>query len=1117
MTNVNLVRAAGRRLSYGLSMVYLLFTGCSPSGQSDSEKVVENPLFKLLDASQTNISFANTIAENFDQNIFNYPAYYNGAGVAAGDLNGDGLDELYFSGNMVGNKLYLNHGNMQFSDITDVAGVAGRGAEGWKNGVNMADVNGDGQLDIYICYSGLHDGEQRKNQLFIHQGLNESGIPVFKDEAEAYGLADSAYSTQSFFFDYDKDGDLDLLLVNENIKVLSELDDSTIQEYRATKDPMSGSKLYRNDNGRFKDVTTAAGISNSVLSYGLSGAISDVNNDGWPDIYLSNDYSIPDHLYINNGDGTFTDKLTSTLDHISMYSMGSNISDINNDGLQDIYTLDMIPEDNKRQKLLQGFDNYEYFYMNLRNGLYYQYMRNMLHVNNGNGGFSEVGQLAGVSNTDWSWAPLFADLDNDGHKDLLVTNGYLHDFTNMDVIKYNDNYFRSLNGQVEPKHILDMLSKLPSSDVKNYVYKNNGNLTFSNKIVEWGMSEPSNSSGAIYSDLDNDGDLDLVVSNLNKPAFVYQNQTDTANRYLKVRLEGLKGNTDGLGAKVTIYHKGKLQLLEQSPARGYLSSVSPTLHFGVGKAQQIDSLRVVWLSGKQQVLTNVATSRLLILNEKDAAGKYFPPKPAKPVFEEITSPVGYAQEKNRRNDFKRQPLLVNAISFSGPCMAKADVNGDGLEDVFVGGEANQQGALFIQQKNGKFSVTNPFGADKGSEDTDALFFDANGDGKLDLYIVSGGYHDFQENDPLLQDRLYLGDGKGGFKKSTGTLPAMASSKSCVVAGDFNGDGKADLFVGGRVIPGRFPETPKSYLLINDGRGKFSDRIKQLAPELEFAGMVTDAAVTDLNGDRKADLIVVGDWMPVTAYINEGGRLKDKTDQYFDKKYSGFWNTLQLADLNGDGRQDLIIGNLGLNSQCKVSDSQPAELLYKDFDDNGAVDPILCFYLMGKSYPYVTRDEMLDQMSVMRPRFPDYKSYSEAGLKEIFTEEELEGVKKLSSNYLKTAFFERTKNGKFALRELPVEAQFSPVFTITPVDYDKDGVKDLILCGNLNQSRLRFGKYDANHGVLLKGIGGGRFRYIPQAESGFKIKGDVRSALMVNNTLLLGVNQDKVKAYRLSGN
>jgi hypothetical protein len=742
-------------------------------------------------------------------------------------------------------------------------------------------------------------------------------------------------------------------------------------------------------------------------------------------------------------------------------------------------------------------------------------MRNMLHINNGNGTFSEVGQLSGISNTDWSWAPLFADYDNDGSKDLYVTNGLPRDYTNMDFVKYMGDFL--LNRNLMREDILKLVHNMPSSNVKNYMFKNNGDLSFSNMGEKWGFNIPSNSNGAAYADLDNDGDLDLIVNNINQPAFIYQNNSDKQlkHHYLKLKLQGAGQNTQGLGAKLWIYTKKKQQYLEQMPTRGYQSSVSPVLHFGLGTSSAIDSLRIVWLSGKQQLIKNIKSNQQLSLQEKNATVVYKIPQALPTIFKEVKSTLIFQHQKNAINDFKRQPLLINPLSFSGPCLAKADVNGDGLEDVFVGGAQDQAGVLFLQDKSGKFArkVQAAFEVDKQSEDLDAAFFDANGDGFIDLYVCSGGYSSYAADDPLLQDRLYINDGKGNLRKANNALPKMYSSKGCVRVTDFNGDGSPDLFVGGRVVPGRYPETPQSYLLINNGKGKFKDEISSIAPQLQKTGMVTDAAWVDMNGDKKQDLILVGEWMPIMVLINSNGKLINKTKDYFDKEYRGWWNKLLVDDLNGDGKPDLVIGNQGLNTQCKASDKEPAEMFYKDFDVNGSIDPILCFYIQGKSYPYITRDELLDQMSVMRTRFPDYKSYADATLKDIFTAEGLKGAKYLKANYLKTAYFQSAPDGRLHEKKLPLQAQFSPVFTINSIDYDQDGQKDLLFCGNINQARLRFGQYDANYGILLKGDGKGNFIYVPQNISGFKLKGDVRSVIKLNNKLLFGINQQDIKAYQ----
>ncbi|WP_405379690.1 VCBS repeat-containing protein [Maribacter sp. LLG6340-A2] len=1099
----------------------LLMIGCNekakdiPVNNTDPiEKTT--PLFTLLTPEQTNISFENTLNEGLNANVLVYEYLYNGGGIAAGDFNDDGLEDLYFSSNMGDNKLYLNQGGLKFEDVTSIAKVNGRSGP-WKTGVSSADVNGDGKLDIYLCYSGALPDHKRKNQLFINQGNDENNVPIFKEEAAKYGLDSAAFSNQGYFFDYDKDGDLDMVLLNHNPKSLPVLNEVSTKQFLKKDDPLQGSRLYEQKNGRFIDVTVSAGISGSALSYGLGIGIGDINNDGWQDFYISNDYTIPDYLYINNKNGTFTDQLGKQMGHTSHFSMGNNITDINNDGWQDIFTLDMLPEDNKRQKLLLSPDNYEKFDLNIRSGFHHQYMRNMLQLNNGNSTFSEVGQLTGISNTDWSWAPLFADFNNDGYKDLYITNGYYRDYTNLDFINYMEDFVQS-KGRLQRQDVLELIKKMPSSNLTNYYYTNVNGSTFIDQTQKLGIDDPANSNGAIYSDLDNDGDLDLIVNNINKPAFIYRNNNDSlTNRYLKIKLKGAEKNTAGIGAKATVYAQSQMQVLEQMPTQGYLSTITPTLHFGMNDIKVIDSISINWNSGKQEVFTNVKTNQTLLIDEVNANRKAPTNNQLKPLFTKLESPINFEHTSTGFNDFKRQSLLLKQFSHKSPAIVKADINNDNLEDIIIGGGIGQSASVYLQTPKNTFNKhpVNDFIKDADHLDTDIAIFDANGDGFLDIYIASGGYHDLQQNDQRLQDRLYVGDGKGNFKRVRSALPNMLTNTGSVSFSDINNDSYLDLFVGGSYIPGRYPETSRSYILMNNGKGEFNDQTLKIQPGLQLPGAITDSEWADINGDSIDDLITVGEWLPIQIFINKKGTLVDDTSTYFNQLPKGLWTTLELADVDKDGRIDILAGNVGLNTQFNVTSDTPAELYYSDFDKNGSIDPILNFYVGDSSYPYITRDELLGQLAGLRQRFTSYETYANAQLTDIFSKAQLEKASKLTMDHQETTLFLNLGNKKLKQVILPLQAQYAPTSQIIVKDFNHDGHLDVLVLGNDEFYKLRIGKFDANYGTMLYGDGKGQFKYIPQSVSGLTIVGSEPKAVMINGQLMVVTYGKNIQTYKFS--
>lgn len=1110
----------------GVIALLLVATGCKN----------EKKLFEKMPSSETGIEFTNNITESREHNVFTYQYYYNGNGVAVGDVNNDGLTDVFITGNQTPSKLFINKGDFHFDDVTAKAGVTGKDA--WKTGATMADVNGDGLLDIYVCYSGFGNEAERAEQLFINKGNNKEGIPAFVEKAAEYGLdAVGTYTSQAAFFDYDRDGDLDMFQLNHANEFYSPFFNT--QRLRTLRHPQYGNRLYRNDNNHFTDVSDSAGIFGGGNNFGLGIAISDIDNDGWPDVLVSNDFHEQDYLYLNNRNGSFKEVCQQVFAHMSRNTMGLDIADFNNDLLPDVVTLDMLPEDNFRQKILQGPDEYDKYSLMVDSGYGHQNNRNMLQLHRGFGPdglpvFSEIGQLAGVSNTDWSWASLFADFDNDGWKDLFVTNGYLRESTNLDFMRYEvavaleEARSKGLDvtttkGYMNNMPLYDLVKKMPSNRISNYMYANDGDLHFSNETVSWGLDEAGVSSGATYADLDNDGDLDLLVCNNNDPVWTYRNNTNELkqNNFIKVKLTGDRKNLFGIGAKVIVASEKGEQMQEMFPVRGYQSSVDYVLNFGLGKQSAVKEIKVIWSADSATIINNPKINSVVEIKKKDAV-KFQAVSEVRPgLFADVSAASGidFVQKENRYTDFKREFLIPYKLSRQGPKMANGDVNGDGLEDVYIGAPARQSSVLYLQTASGKFkrAASQPWEAEAISEDINSVFFDADNDKDLDLYVVSGG-SEWMMPGVELQDRLYINNGKGNFTKAENVLPTEVISGTCVKAEDFDNDGDIDLFVGATAIPGHYPVSAGNMILRNDfdkGHIQFTDITKTIAGDVLFrAGMVTDAAWTDIDKDGWKDLVLAGGWMLVMIFHNEkGNKLTDISLAAGLDKSNGWWCKLLPADIDGDGDMDFILGNMGLNTQFKTSEQQPLIIYAYDFDNNGKLDPIMTWYIQGVSYPFNSRDEVTGQLPVLNKKFLRYADFGKATIDQLFPKEQLDKARKFYVYHTASSLL-INNGGKFTLKALPGESQFSTVNAIAYKDCDGDGKEDILLTGNFYPFRVQQGQCDASLGTLLKGDGKGNFTVVQRSETNLYVPGDVRDMVeLKDGVILISKNNSGVQVLK----
>lgn len=1072
-------------------LILLFVSSCKPDGKKG------DTLFSLLPPSVTNVDFINQLTENEQFNIIEYLYFNNGAGVAAGDINNDGLVDLYFTSSQESNKLYLNKGNLRFEDITDAAGIAGQGT--WKTGVTMADVNGDGFLDIYVCQVGNYKSFQGRNQLFINHGNL-----TFKDEAHDYGLDIQGFSTQSAFFDFDLDGDLDMYLLNHSVHTSRSYGYASL---RFDQDTLAGDRLFRHDvaDGKhnFLDVTHQAGIFSSQIGYGLGVNIADINNDGFPDIFVSNDFHENDYLYINNGNSTFSERMTECFGHTSRSSMGNDIGDFNNDGLLDIMVLDMLPDEEKIRKQSGGEDDYELSRIKLDYGYYYQFVRNTLQLNLGGNMFSEIGLLAGVYSTDWSWSPLFCDLDNDGWKDLFISNGIYRRANDLDYVKFltgGNRYFPTKDNRSVPDK--ELYEKMPLYPNVNYLFRNNHDLTFSNMAKEWGLNTRSYSNGATYADLDNDGDFDLIVNNINDHAFICRNNAvnQLSNHFLSITFKGSGLNTKGIGARITLYSGGQKQVTELFPTRGFMSSSSGVLHFGLGSVNVIDSMIARWPDLSEQKITAVPVDTIITLELSNAI------KPVNrrhdrdgeniKLFSPAQIPgLEFRHKEDPYVDFNRERLIPHSLSAEGPALAAGDVNGDGLEDLFAGGAKGQASMLFIQQNNGTFikSDIRIFLKENFTDDVDAAFFDADSDGDADLYIVRGG-NELPIGNIFLTDLLLINDGKGGFTR--GELPVISHNGSCVRPCDFDSDGDVDLFVGSRSVPGAYGWSPDQFLYENDGNSHFKEVTETYAKGLKSIGMVTDAEWLDFDRDGDHDLVVAGEWMKVTIFRNDNGLFTDVTSVAGLDETSGWWNCIQITDVDLDGDQDIIGGNLGLNSILKASVKEPVDMYLNDFDNNGSLDQVICSYQNGISYPVASFDDLAGQITSLNKKYPAYSDFGGKTPFDIFGKDVIDKSLIKNAVLFESCLFLNNGDGTFKMKKLPIMAQFSPIRDIMIRDINLDGNMDLVLAGNNYAVRPTYGRYDASYGWCLLNDSANVYKTLMPVESGLKIKGDARKIIPI---------------------